>query len=161
MQAVGEATHTTPTGKETLIDWALVSQVTQLKQCEVIPPIANSDHNGLMLQWAWKQPGNRNKTKPRQIWRYTHGDFERANNILSSVDWDQLIDPTDVNQSLLNWKQYFMNVMESCILKGVLPRRKNVPWLSRTCVVQCRRGTICTDEPSCLGPHSSGTSLEK
>ena len=118
MQAVGEATHTTPTGKETLIDWALVSQVTQLKQCEVIPPIANSDHNGLMLQWAWKQPGNRNKTKPRQIWRYTHGDFERANNILSSVDWDQLIDPTDVNQSLLNWEQYFMNVMGILYTEG-------------------------------------------
>ena len=131
MQVVGEATHTTSTGKETLIDWALVSQVTQLKQCAVMPPIANSDHNGLMLRWAWKQPGNRNKTKPRQIWRYAHGDFERANDILSSVDWDQLIDPTDVNQSLLNWEQYFMNVMESCIPKGVLPRRKNVPWLSK------------------------------
>jgi len=73
MQVVGEATHTTSTGKETLIDWALVSQVTQLKQCAVMPPIANSDHNGLMLRWAWKQPGNRNKTKPRQIWRYAHG----------------------------------------------------------------------------------------
>ena len=161
MQAVGEATHTTPTGKETLIDWALVSQVTQLKQCEVIPPIANSDHNGLMLQWAWKQPGNRNKTKPRQIWRYTQGDFERANNILSSVDWDQLIDPTDVNQSLLNWEQYFMNVMNPVYRRVCFPGGKMFLGFQRTCVVQCRRGTICTDEPSCLGPHSSGTSLEK
>ena len=47
---------------------------------------------------------------------------------LSSVDWEQLIDPTNVNQSLLTWENYFM---ESCIPKGVLPKRKNLPWLSK------------------------------
>ena len=51
--------------------------------------------------------------------------------MLSSVDWEQLIDPTDVNQSLLTWENYFMNVMESCIPKGILPKRKNLPWLSK------------------------------
>ena len=54
MQAVGEATHTTPTGKETLIDWALVSQVTQLKQCSIVPPLANSDHSGLFVSLKWR-----------------------------------------------------------------------------------------------------------
>ena len=37
--------------------------------------------------------------------------------MLSSLDWEQLIDPTDINQSLLIWENYFMNVMESCIPK--------------------------------------------
>ena len=98
-QAVGEALHTTPTGKETMIDWALVSQMTKLRHCAVIPPIANSDHNGLLLQWIWKLPVNQTRLKPRQIWRCAQGDFERAKDMLSSVDWEQLIDPTDVNQS--------------------------------------------------------------
>ena len=82
-------------------------------QCAVIPPLANSDHSGLLLQWIWKLPGNQTRLKPRQIWRYAQGDFERAKDMLSSVDWEQLIDPTDVNQSLLTWENYFMNVMES------------------------------------------------
>ena len=67
MQAFGEATHITPTGKETLIDWALVSQSTKLKRCAMIPPITNSDHNGLMLEQGWKQ--HRKQT------RQTHDKF--------------------------------------------------------------------------------------
>ena len=51
--------------------------------------------------------------------------------MLSSVDWEQLIDPTDINQSLLTWENYFRNVMESCMPKGILPKRKNLPWLSK------------------------------
>ena len=66
MQAVGEATHTTPSGKETLIDWALVSQITKLRHCAVISPLANSDHSGLLLQWIRKLPGNRTRRDPRQ-----------------------------------------------------------------------------------------------
>ena len=92
-------------------------------QCAMIPPLANSDHSGLLLQWIWKLPGNQTRLKPRQIWRYAQGDFERAKDMLSIVDWEQLIDPTDVNQSLLTWENYYMNVMESCIPKGILPKR--------------------------------------
>ena len=58
MQAVREAT---PTGKETMLDLALISQMSKLNCCEVIPPLANSDHNGLILQWTWKSSGNQVK----------------------------------------------------------------------------------------------------
>ena len=72
--------------------------------------------------------GNQTRLKPRQIWKFGRGDFERAKDTLSSVDWEQLIDPTDVNQSLLTWENYFMNVMVSCTPKGILPKRKNLTW---------------------------------
>ena len=99
--------------------------------CAVIPPIANSDHNGLLLQWISKLSRNQTIVKPRQIWKYAQGDFERVNNLLSSVNWEQLIDHNDVNESLVTWENYFMNVMESCIPKGILFKRKNIPWLSK------------------------------
>lgn len=57
MQAIGEATNTKPL-VETLIDWAVVSWMTKPKHCAVIPPIADSEHNGLMLRWAWKKKTN-------------------------------------------------------------------------------------------------------
>ena len=114
-----------------MLDLALISQMSKLSRCEVIPPLANSDHNGLILQWTWKSSGNQVRLKPRQVWRYAYSDFEKANDMLSSVHWDRVIDSTDVKQSVLNWEQCFMNVMDSCIPKGVLPKRKNLPWLSK------------------------------
>jgi len=47
--------------------------------------------------------------------------------MMSSINWGHLIDPNDIDRSLLTWDQYFMDVIGSCIPKGVLPRRKNVP----------------------------------
>ena len=48
-QVVPEATHVTPKGTSTLIDLALASAPSLLHDCEVIPPIWNSDHNGFRL----------------------------------------------------------------------------------------------------------------
>ena len=48
-QAVQETTHMTSNGSETFLDLAFVSQTSQLKQCEVVPPIGSSDHYGLVV----------------------------------------------------------------------------------------------------------------
>ena len=59
--------------------------------------------------------------------------------MLSSVDWDQMIDSTNVNQSLLHWEQFFINVTVSCVSKGMLPKRKKkILWLSKSipCAMQ-------------------------
>ena len=58
-------------------------------------------------------------------------DFEMARNLLSEVDWDDIKDESDVNKSLRNWESCFMEIMEKCIPKGMLPRRKNLPWLTK------------------------------
>jgi len=42
------------------------------------------------------------------------------------VDWEQLIDHNDVNQSLGTWENYFRNP----VYPRVFPKRKNLPWLS-------------------------------
>ena len=51
--AVTEATHVNTNGTATLIDLALVSTPSLLQNCEVIPPIGNSDHNGILLKLKW------------------------------------------------------------------------------------------------------------
>ena len=42
-------THTSSSGKATLIDLLLLSSPSQLKECSVIPPLCNSDNDGINL----------------------------------------------------------------------------------------------------------------
>ena len=58
-------------------------------------------------------------------------DFEMARNLLSEVDWDDVIDESDVNKSLRNRESCFMEILEKCIPKGMLSRHENPPWLTK------------------------------
>jgi len=62
-QVVPEQTHTNPSGSSTLIDLALLSAPSQVLNCNVIPPLSNSYHNGftLTLKWSWHPPLRRLK----------------------------------------------------------------------------------------------------
>ena len=48
-QVVSSPTHVSHNGKETLIDLALISSSSKLKECSIIPPLSNSDHDGIHL----------------------------------------------------------------------------------------------------------------
>ena len=54
-QVVPTPTHTSFSGKATLIDLVLLSSPSQLKECSVIPPLCNSDNDGinLILKWSY------------------------------------------------------------------------------------------------------------
>ncbi len=56
----------------------------------------------------------------RMIWRYAHADFPLAQQLLFEVDWDRII-ADDVDSSCLNWQSKFLEIMEICIPKKVLP----------------------------------------
>ena len=104
----------------------------------MIPPIGNSDHCGPIIDWKWKPSYShpRSRLNRRQIWRYAYVDFDKANEMLSNTDWDQLIDCSDVDQSLLNWEICFINIMEACIPKGVLPKKKIYPGCQKAYATQ-------------------------
>ena len=44
--------------------------------------------------------------------------------IVSECDWDKLLESDDVDQCLKIWNECFMNIMGSCIPKGVLATKK-------------------------------------
>ena len=58
-QVVPEPTHTNPSGSSTLINLALLSAPSQILNCNVVPPLSNSDHNGFTLgvYIRWNDPG--------------------------------------------------------------------------------------------------------
>ena len=104
-----------------------------------LPPLANFDHDGILLQWKWRVSTSV-KTAPRPIWRYAQANFERANQLLFECDWDELLKSDDVDRCLKVWNEHFMNVMEICIPKGTLPKKKNLPRLTKnlTCAMRKR-----------------------
>ena len=56
-QVVDGYTHSSPNGSVSCIDLALVSNMSQLRKCEVIPPLTDYDHghSGLQVSMSWKE----------------------------------------------------------------------------------------------------------
>ena len=60
--------------------------------------------------------------------RYDHADFQTANELLETVDWESLI-VDDIDVAWQNWETKFMSIMNQCVLKTTIPTKKNLPWL--------------------------------
>ena len=123
-QVVSSATTTS------LIDLTFVPSLSQVSSCSVVPPLANFDHYGLQLEIAKPMIPVQKQTKSRMVWRYALADVEKANEMIDSINWDPLI-TEDVNISLANWQKAFMNIMEECIPRVILPKKQNLPWMSK------------------------------
>ena len=100
---------------------------SQMVSCDVIPPLGNSDHNGigLLLNWSSKPPSV--KAKQRSIWKYDHADIDKANRVISDADWSFVKDQIDVDVAWDLWEQKFLSIMEECIPKGTIPTRQIFP----------------------------------
>ena len=95
--------------------------------CAVV--LGTSDHYGFELALKWKLP-NVSKTQPRTIWRYDHADFQIANELFETVDWESLI-VDDIDVDWRNWEIKFMSIMDQYVQKTTLPAKKYLPWLSK------------------------------
>ena len=58
------------------------------------------------------------------------------------LDPSDIIVDEDVNASWNNWNNEFLKIMELCIPHGRLPRRKNLPWLSKR-IIQLIKKQSC------------------
>lgn len=127
-QVVQKPTRMAPSGTATLIDLALMSAPDSLRKCDVIPPLSNSDHNGVELTISWRRTIQR--SRPRPIWKYSLADFDRACHELQNVDWDALLVGHNIDAAWQLWESTFMTIIENCIPKGVLPKKRNLPWVN-------------------------------
>ena len=89
-----------------LIDLVFVSSI---KSCSVILPLANSDHNGLLVNINTCLPAMNKKS--RKIWCYKHADFTEARQLILDIDWDSLL-INDIDIARANWYKAFMEVEE-------------------------------------------------
>ena len=82
-QVVSSHTHISPSGTSSLLDYVLLSDL-QLLDCDTIPALATSDHLGISLTLAWVP-------KPRKVWLYSLGYFEKACSMIYETDWDTIL----------------------------------------------------------------------
>ena len=125
-QIVTEPTRITP-HSITLIDLIFVNLV---KLCKTIPPLPNADHLGLQLTFSIASLRRPVKAVPRKVRRYSLADWQKAVELLESIEWDSILPPT-VDNCWNDWKSYFLQVMELCIPHSTAKIRRNLPWLSK------------------------------
>ena len=138
-------THVSPSGHTSLIDLVLVSSPHYVRDCFVIPSLANSDHIRLHIKLDFKplaQPKS-SCSYTRAIWRYSHADFPLAQQRIRGTNWDEIF-TDDIDSSWLSWQSKFLKIMEECIPRRVLaPRRRNLPWLNKSVAqCMCKRNTL-------------------
>lgn len=132
-QVVDSPTHFTTDSHCSLIDLIFVSNMHFFSNCCTIPQLSNSDHLGLSL--LMKHCNAPSVSHPRRtVWRYNLADFDRANELLCDLEINELLDPASIQRSWENLKAAFLDVMEQCIPKSVLPQKRSLPWLTKEIV---------------------------
>ena len=76
-QVVNDTTHVHYNGSPSTIDLVLISNLSNLSNCCSVPPLYNSDHNGLKVIIKWKAK-DRAKCPHRTILRYSYVDWNKA-----------------------------------------------------------------------------------
>ena len=118
-------------GNQTLIDLIFLSHPQLLKQCHVAPPLGTSDHNCIHLSVTHRcHTSKPSKKSQRTIWRYQQADFNRANDLLDEIDWEELLNG-DVDQMWSAWEDKFMSIMQQCIPTTKLFVNSKAPWINK------------------------------
>ena len=76
-QIVKSVTHVSPSGLSSLIDLVFLSDLSRLRSCNVVPPLANSDHNGLQVKVMFSNSSiNSKPPQLRTVWNYAQANFD-------------------------------------------------------------------------------------
>ena len=139
-QIVSEPTRTT-NSSATLIDLIFASSPTQVESCSTIPPLANSDHNGLHMTISIKSSKRVYKGVTRKIWKYSLADLDSMTEYLDNIDWNLII----VDSCWANWRNCFLRVMDLSIPHTTAIPNRRLPWINRTIKQAIRKRKVLYD----------------
>ena len=108
-----------------------------VRSCSTVPPLSNSDHLGLQIDLSLRSTIT--APKRRAVWRYKYADWGRACGLMNSTDWKALFIQSDINKSWCNWRDKFMQIMHNSIPSGIIPLRRNRPWLTKKLIQAIQR----------------------
>ena len=120
-QIVKEPTHVHHNHSLSIIDLIFLTNSQLVNLCSIVPPLSNSDHNGILIQMRWRQSGSSscpNNSKGRKIWLYDHADWDRAIELLDSCDWDVLLGQ-DANESWTTGVNSFCQLWKNVYQEGL------------------------------------------
>ena len=84
-QIVMSDTHDNPNGSSSFIDLVLLSNQSSLRFCNIIPPLSNSDHKGLMIERLKSSTASQPTRHPGTVWNYAKADFNEARYLIRST----------------------------------------------------------------------------
>ena len=132
-----------------------MSSPHHVRECSTIPPLVNSDHLGLHIELDLKPTALPNSSRPRAraIWRYQHADFTLAKQRIRDTNWKEFLSD-DIDSAWLGWQDKFLEIMEECIPRKVLPpRHRNLPWLNKSIIQSMRRRNTLFKRAKCSDNH--------
>ena len=83
-----EPTHIKHDGSSFLLDLVITSTPEAVFTCSTLPPLANSDHYGVLINVQCKLV----RIKRRLVWRHEHADFTLACALLRYFDFGHFFD---------------------------------------------------------------------
>ena len=63
---------------------------------------------------------------------YNHADFDKVMELLDEIEWETLLNGSDVDLYWSSLKNYFLQIMELCTPNAVVKVKKDLSWLNRT-----------------------------
>ena len=63
--------------------------------------------------------------------------------MLCDAELEEMLDPSNIQISWSHFKTTFLDIMEQCIPRAVLPNRKNLPWLNKEIIQLIRKRNLC------------------
>ena len=70
----------------------------------------------------------------RKVWRYLQADFDRASEIIDTIDWEAELNSDDIDHSVTAWNTSFIQIMELCIPHATIKVKRKVPWINKKIV---------------------------
>ena len=107
-----------------LIDHVYLTSPELLLSCITTSPLHFSDHNCLSV--SLKVSSHPVTFKRREVWRYKHGDFEKANELSRFPD----VDFRNASYLWSHWKDFFLSTMRQCIPSKNVFIRSTPRWLT-------------------------------
>ena len=127
-QVVPSYAYVHPNGAKSLIDLALLLDLSKLSHCEIISPLGSSDHYGIAVVLNMQQYHYRSKPS-RLVWVYDQADFDKARNQIREIDWENPL-LGSIDECALLWQQSFLTIMAECIPRKVLSKDRKLPWIN-------------------------------
>ena len=119
-----------PTRGSNILDLVLTNDTEIVQNVTVTEGIQGSDHDGVCFE-VTSRPTPAPQPKARQIFNYRKADFDLFHRLLQSTPWNCCLLENDVNEAWIKFKDTFFIVVDQCIPKLTLGKKKKRNcWLS-------------------------------
>ena len=116
-----------PTRGENILDLILTITPEFLMNV-VCEGLGNSDHSS--IEFDWKNKHGRLKQTPRFVYNFRTADWKGLREDLVRIPLDTIYLMSFVDEVWEVWKTVYFQTVERNILKKLIKRRRDVPWLN-------------------------------